>query len=256
MRVWLSGGANGLGLHLAESLLDAGCTRLAIVDIVPQDQGDELITRLRRSSTQYGKYNDIKVLYYLVDVRDAQAVEQSMQDAASQLDGLNIVINNAGVVNESDLDHTMSVNTIALIRATEAAFRVFKAQSEVRLRTVLNVASAAGLFPLPFAKYYAASKHAVVGYSRSIAKTAMRSNIRVLCLCPGWIDAGMGTRAATTGIAHKHDGVGIMKAEDAMPFFIDLLRSDNCAGEVFHLSDQAGISTASTKLCPSRMSKI
>lgn len=259
MRVWLSGGAGGIGLRLAEAMLQEGCRKLAIIDIIPQEKGNELVRRLTQTDNGVGHDDDedgLHVNYFCVDVRNAHDVEQSMRDAAAQLGGLNIVINNAGIADETDMERTMDVNANALIRATEAAFRVFgdEPQSARRddgdgkpSRTVLNIGSAAGVFAIPDGPYYAASKHAVVGYSRSIAPAALQKGIRVLCVCPAWVDVGMGSHAVRAG--RVHDGsAGVMPCHTLTQFVLAVLHSRDFAGDVFYLSERAGVTVVRTQL--------
>lgn len=260
MRVWLSGGAGGLGVRLAEAMIANGCTRVALVDIAPESKGQEVIQHLKQTynTTVRREVHELKLLYYSVDVRNSRAVEHSMRDAVTKLGGLTAVINNAGVMDESDLERAMGVNAIAVIRATELALRIlskgggnFRGTEERRLghmHTVVNIASAAGVFALPGAAYYSASKHAVVGYCRSIAEEALTDGVRVVCVCPAWVDVGMGEVALQAGVVQRSPA-GVMKVEVFTKFLMDVLRSEEVSGgDVFYVSDQVGVTRAHAKL--------
>lgn len=259
MKVWLSGGTGGLGEKIAESLVRYGCAALAITDVAPEEKGAHMIERLANLSSSLG--SETQLLYFLVDVRNERTIQKSMQAAVDQFGGLDAVVNNAGVFDEDDLNHTMQVNAIGCIRATEIALRIFaqlntKSQDKQspntnsrNLKVILNISSASGVFPLPDGEYYAASKHAIVGYSKSIALRAIEKGVRVVCLCPAWIDIGMGVLAMTQ---HKemvgNTGLRIMKASEVTDVVIKVLVSDNLTGDVIFMSGNTDVSLARVKL--------
>lgn len=248
LRVWLSGGTGGLGLKIAERLVKSGCFGLAVTDIKSQEEGDRIVQQLLKLSPKEDK---VKLFYLQVDVRDEKAIESSMREAVRLFGGLDAVVNNAGVSDENDLIHTMQVNAIGCIRATEAALRIFKQikkeakydnqelkDNDNTLKVVLNISSASGLFPFPNGEYYSASKHAVVGYSKSIAAHALKQGVCVVCLCPAWIDVGMGMHAFSKE-KEKVQGTGLktMKAIEVTRVVVHLLCSRDLPGKIIFMAD-------------------
>lgn len=115
-RVWLSGGARGLGLQFGKALLAHGCAALAIVDIADAEAGSLAVEELKRSR-KFGSKQDVK--FFSVDVRNSRALIDSMLEAGIAFGGLDTVINNAGVADERELDLTIAVNLVAVIRGTD-----------------------------------------------------------------------------------------------------------------------------------------
>lgn len=239
-KVWISGATQGFGLKISECLVEHGCAGLAVTDIVDMNVGESIVKQLKKRSKSSG-FSNTKIIYFRVDVRESIVIERTMRAASLEFNGLDIVINNAGVSNEKNLIHTIEVNTIACIRATEKALEIFdedrKKKEEKSLRTILNISSASGVHPFPGGEYYSASKHAVVGYSRSIAINALKKGVRVLCFCPAWIDVGMGQRAIETrSDLIKMSGSSILTAEEVTRAVLYMLCSQHLAGEIVYMS--------------------
>ena len=82
-------GGRGLGYNMAQALAEVGCRGIAIID-VQQELGDKAAGEL---SEQTG----VDVRFYRVDVRDAQAVGQTVQDVVDHYGGIDVLINAAGI---------------------------------------------------------------------------------------------------------------------------------------------------------------
>ncbi len=110
------------------------------------------------------------------------------------------MVNNAGVGGvraatadypERDWTRTMAINAGGVFYGTKHALRVMVAAGR---GSVVNVASVAGLKGFPFSPAYAASKHAVIGLTRSAALEVARTGVTVNALCPVFLDTPMVTR--------------------------------------------------------------
>ncbi len=127
-----------------------------------------------------------------VDVRDPDACRVAARATASEAGGLGLWINNAGVLRSGPVwEHTdaerrllMEVNAVGTMHGTIAALEVMRPAHRGH---IINVASPAGLVPVPGEGVYAASKHAVMGFSTSALcdlRVAGERNIHVSCVCP------------------------------------------------------------------------
>lgn len=250
MRIWVSGGVSGLGFHLAEHFLREGCQAVMITDIADETEGERVAAQLR--ATASNKRGVVK--YVRADVRDRRGVEESMRKAAQLFGDLDAVVNMAGVLDEGDLRRSMDVNAIGVIEGCEAAMRVFDslrrrdgAADRARARSIVNVSSASGVFALEEAPYYTASKHAVVGYSRAVAGVGERKGVRVVCVCPAWVDVGLTKVAVRQGVA-VGSPVGVMKVAVAMQWMSHIVCSLGSNGDVVYLSAHVGARFVSNSL--------
>eukprot|EP00128_Syssomonas_multiformis_P006022 Colp12_sorted_trinity150504_noHs@2062 len=98
---------------------------------------------------------------------------------------------------------------------------------------IINVASMGGLFPMPFAAVYSASKHGVVGFSRSLGHLST-NGIRVNCICPAFTATPlvMDNLEKSNGFKAATDALGIMKVEDVVDGILKLIEDEGAAGAV------------------------
>jgi 3-oxoacyl-[acyl-carrier protein] reductase len=107
-----------------------------------------------------------------------------------------VLVNNAGVLiarpfeelSLEDWDATMATNLRSLFLVTRA---VLPGMRRRRAGTVVNVASLAGRNGFAGGTAYAASKHAVLGFGRSLMLEVRKEGIRVITICPGSVDTAM-----------------------------------------------------------------
>ncbi len=131
-----------------------------------------------------------------VDVRDADAVAQAVKTAGSELGGLDIVVNNAGVTadglllryKEEDWQRVLDVNLTGAFRVTQAAARALMKSKHGR---VINISSVVGLSGNAGQASYAASKAGLIGFSKSLAQELASRGVTVNVICPGFIETDM-----------------------------------------------------------------
>ncbi len=178
----VTGGASGIGRAIAAAIVGQG-GRVVLADI--DGRVEQTATQLSPDGGQASAAT--------LDVRDADAVADLYTRTDRDLDGIDLVVNNAGVavggaVDELDLEHwnrAIDVNLRGVVNGVHAAYPLMVARGRGH---ILNTASLAGLTTPPLMAPYVATKHAVVGLSLSMRPEAAAKGVRVSVLCPGFVD--------------------------------------------------------------------
>jgi NAD(P)-dependent dehydrogenase (short-subunit alcohol dehydrogenase family) len=144
------------------------------------------------------------VEYLTCDVTSDESVQAAVGHVLAQTGRIDLLVNNAGVgllggAEESSLEQAKSlfeVNLFGLIRLTKAVLPTMRRQ---RAGRIVNLSSVMGLIPAPFMALYAASKHAVEGYSESLDHDIRGSGVRVVLVEPGY------TRTSFEGNVYRAD---------------------------------------------------
>jgi NAD(P)-dependent dehydrogenase (short-subunit alcohol dehydrogenase family) len=210
-RVFITGAASGIGLGLARSL--AGCG--ARVWLTDRDEA-----RVSAATVEL-RAAGFEASCSVLDVCDPAAFAHAVDTAWSELGGMDLLVNNAGIGAAADArDMTlelwrrvMEINLLGVIHGVQAAWPRMAAAGGGQ---VVNIASAFGLLPGPLYAAYSASKHGVVGLSRSLRAEGHALGIGVTAVCPGFIRTAILDNATLVGLDRD-------RAESAVPFrFLEL----------------------------------
>jgi short-subunit dehydrogenase len=126
------------------------------------------------------------------DVESPASLQAMVGRVRGELGPIDVLINNAGVdkvwdfreIPLEDIEWIVRVNLTGLIAATRL---VVPEMVERGTGHIVNMSSAAGLAPVPFASIYSATKHGVVGFSRSLRVELAQHGVGVSVVCPGFV---------------------------------------------------------------------
>jgi len=192
----VTGGGRGIGRALALALAEAG----AAVAILGRDTAR--LGGVRAEIAEQGG----TALVLGCDVTDSQAVNQAFAITEAQLGPVDILVNNAGITASVKFTETDDAtwDRIMRINATGAFYCCRTAVPGMLVRKwgrIINIASYAALSGIPYSAAYSASKHALLGLTRSLALELARSNITANAICPGWVETEMLHEALASIIA-------------------------------------------------------
>lgn len=196
----ITGGASGIGAAAARLLAERGVT-VAVVD--------------RDGDGAARVADEVGGVAFTVDVTDPDAVAAVIGEAEARLGGLSTVLLNAGVTaNQSGVDgldladyrRIVGVNVDHVVYGLTAAVPALRRAGG---GTIIATASLAGLVAVPADPIYALTKHAVVGYVRSVAPVLEPEGIRVAAVCPGFADTPL-----IAASKDRFEGFPLLTAED------------------------------------------
>ncbi|XP_077286650.1 15-hydroxyprostaglandin dehydrogenase [NAD(+)]-like [Arctopsyche grandis] len=181
----VTGGAAGIGLSCCEELLKQG-VKVAICDI-DSDTGEQVADDL---AAKHGKKN---VLYCQCDVTDYLQYEESFQMTVKVFGGLDIVINNAGVMNDRFWELEVDVNLNGVIRGTLLAYRFMGRDRGAHGGIVVNVAGTACVRPQVSTPIYTATQYAIVGLTKSYGDPyhVGLTGVKTIALCPSMTETSL-----------------------------------------------------------------
>ena len=180
----VTGSTSGIGLGIAEGFAKEG------INLVLNGFGDAgEIEKLRAGlASKYG----VKVLYDGADMSKPDQIEAMMRNAQAALGGVDILVNNAGIQHVAPVeefptakwDAIIAINLSSAFHATRMAVPYMKSKSWGR---IINVASAHALVASPFKSAYVASKHGIMGFTKTVALEVAEQGITVNAICPGYV---------------------------------------------------------------------
>ncbi|XP_011882863.1 PREDICTED: peroxisomal hydratase-dehydrogenase-epimerase-like [Vollenhovia emeryi] len=182
-RVVMTGAASDAGLAFSRELLRNGASMIVMIDI-RQSLGEQAVNNL---NSEFGRK---RAVFLHCDVANNSEFDATFKEALNILGGLDILINNAGVINETNFSEAIDVNVTAVIRGTLLGVQQMRKDSGGKGGVIVNISSIAGLRAVSQLPVYSATKHAVVSFSRSFAQPYhyQKTNVKVIVLCPGLDD--------------------------------------------------------------------
>src|SRR6266508_2042736 len=170
----VTGASSGIGAAIAGRLAEAGYTVFGTSRraVSPGQRSFEMLT---------------------LDVTSDQSVEAAVREVVRRAGRIDVLVNNAGFgvapagAEESSIEQARSIfdtNFFGIVRMTRAVVPQMRRQGAGR---IINIGSALGFLPMPYGALYAATKHAVEGYSESLDHELRTRGIRVSVIEPAYM---------------------------------------------------------------------
>ncbi|MBM4384192.1 MAG: SDR family oxidoreductase [Deltaproteobacteria bacterium] len=197
----VTGGARGIGRGIALALAEAGAD-VAIADAHPEPFRGERYYRLRSRTSGADEETPTseavralgrRSLALQVDVADAEAVLRVAEEVARALGPVDVLVNNAGIVNNiariADMkpdawDHELRVNLTGMFHTVRAFVPAMASRGWGR---VINISSVAAMTPSLGQPAYSASKAGVIAFTQSVAQEFGRGGVTANAVMPGLI---------------------------------------------------------------------
>jgi NAD(P)-dependent dehydrogenase (short-subunit alcohol dehydrogenase family) len=229
LRALVTGGASGIGRATA-GLLAARGAQVAVLDID--------ISSVEKP-----------LLAHRADVTDDTSVRAAVAAAVSDLGGLDVVVNNAGIgaqgtVEDNDDEQwrrVLDVNVLGMVRTARAALPHLRESAHAAIVNTCSIAATAGL---PQRALYSASKGAVLSLTLAMAADHVREGIRVNCVNPGTADTPWIGRLLDAA----DDPVAERAALEARQPSGRLVTAEEVAGAIAYLASPLSGATTGTAL--------
>jgi len=177
--VVVTGGASGIGKEIVNQIAPAGAKVI-------------IVGRTNKTGKQFVKelkHKNIDVDFEHVDMTDTKKVERMFKNIVAKYGRIDYMFNNAGIfmageIRDTKLDNwykVMNNNIFATVNGTHFAYQQMLKQGSGH---IVNVASAAGLLPVPIMGIYGATKFAIVGLTHELRNEAKTLGIKVSVVCP------------------------------------------------------------------------
>lgn len=182
--VFITGGASGIGLAIAKKLA--------------KENANVVIYSRNIKNLDKGDFNLKKTLIIKGDVTKRIQVKKAMEKTVKKFDGLDILINNAGVAKkenflettERDWDFIINVNIKGVFICIQE-FAKAKNIKRGKERIIINIASGAGIYGIDEIAVYSATKAAVINIAQGLNEEFKNLGIKFVAICPGSTDTKM-----------------------------------------------------------------
>lgn len=180
--VLITGSTSGIGLGIAIEFAKSGYN-IAFHGL--EQDGAEI-------AAEIGKQYQIKTFFSSANLMDPEGITSMVKDATAHLGDIDILVNNAGIQYVSPVEdfplkkwnEIINVNLTAAFCTSQAVWRSMKAKKWGR---IINISSAHGLVASVNKSAYVASKHGLIGLTKTLALEGANFGITVNAICPGFV---------------------------------------------------------------------
>ena len=235
----VTGSTSGIGAAMAEALALNGA------HVVLNGLGDaaEIETLRARIAADHG----VEVRYHGANMLKPDEIADMVAFAEREFGRLDILLSNAGIQHVAPVDEfpaekwdaIIGINLTSVFHAAKAALPIMKRQGHGR---IVNLASAHGLVASPFKSAYVATKHGVMGFTKTLALEVAEQGITCNAICPGYVKTPLvenqiADTAKARGISEEEVVRDVMLAAQPTKQFVTY---EQLAGALLYLVSDAG----------------
>ncbi len=232
----VTGSTRGIGKAIVHRLAKAGA------DVVVTGTTEEKAKEVAESLKSYG----VNAIGVKMDLRDDKSIEEAFEKINEEFGDIDILVNNAGItrdalfmrMSDEDWEDVINVNLNGTFRVTK---RVVRGMIKKRWGRIINMSSVIGFAGNQGQTNYSASKSALLGFTKSLAKELGPRNITVNAVAPGFIETDM-----TAGLSEEvkewyksHIVLGRFGSPEEVADVVLFLSSDMASyitGEIIHVN--------------------
>jgi 3-oxoacyl-[acyl-carrier protein] reductase len=190
----VTGASRGIGRSIALKLAEAGAT--ICVHYNTNKQEAEITTgQIKKQGGEAFSWS--------ADVSNSHQVKEMIAEIINRYNKIDILVNNAGIwkeahidtITDEELEEMLAINVKGVFYCCRCAVPYMKKQKWGR---IINISSTAGQRGEPFHSHYAASKGAIISFTKSLAVELAPYNILVNAIAPGWVNTDMSAEALKT----------------------------------------------------------
>lgn len=201
----ITGAASGMGRATAHVFARDGCSGIALLDL-----NSDALQTVKAEVEKLATASNFKAVTHILDVTDDKAVDGVVLHVKETFGRIDYVVNAAGIAfkheggaayaETKDWKRVLEVNLDGTFYVLRAAARIMLQQDrlksaidgrELQRGSIVNFASIAGLTGIGLSTAYTASKHAVIGLTRTASEDYARQGLRINAVCPGYVDTPM-----------------------------------------------------------------
>ncbi|MBQ7295037.1 MAG: 3-oxoacyl-ACP reductase FabG [Clostridia bacterium] len=232
--VLITGASGGIGKALCKQFAKEGCN-VVIHYFSSEEKAQALKAELEST------YN-IKAITFKADMRDSQQIKSFAEAALKEFGSIDVLINNAGVAyfslfQLSDDRKVADLFDINLMSAMTLTKEILPSMINKHRGRIINISSMWGISGASCEVHYSASKAALIGFTKALAKEVGPSGITVNCIAPGFIDTEMNSCL---------DEESVKEIVDATPMGRKGTGDDVASLAVYLSKDEAGFITGQT----------
>ncbi len=231
--VVVTGASGGIGCEIARTFAENGWN-VALMYLNSEKEAIELEKELSKKG--------IKTFCSKCNVASKDDVERFFSDAVKSLGIIHALVNNAGValqklfteVTDEEAKRVFDINVKGVLNCSQT---VLPQMINEKQGKIVNISSMWGICGASCEVHYSASKAAVIGFTKALAKEVGPSGINVNCVCPGVIDTKMNAHLDEDTINSLRDEIPLMKigkAKDVAEtvYFLCSDKADYITGQI------------------------